>query len=101
MDQKENNWKLIQKYIKNQFNIPPNVHNILFLIGIQELGYGFQHLDQAEKTKVINFASIYIMNFIDKKEKSYLKNQASEKDNYEEEIYKKGIINYFKTKKIL
>ncbi len=101
MNNKENVWKSIQEYIQSQFNIPPDVHNILFLIGVQEMGYGFQQLDQATKTKVINFASLYIMNFIKEEDKKNLKNQDPEKYVYEEEIYKTGIINYFEFKKII
>lgn len=97
----EKEWNSIQKYIQSQFNLNPDVYNILFLIGVQELGYGFQQLDQTTKTKVINFATMYIMNYIEEKDKKALKNQGYEDEYYEEEIYKTGIINYFKSKKIL
>jgi hypothetical protein len=96
----ENDWKAIQKYIQSQFNIKPDVYNILFLIGVQELGYGFQQFDQTVKTKVINFASMYIMNYLDDKDKEGLKQHSGEDEHYEQEIYKKAIINYFKFKKI-
>ncbi len=97
----EKEWNSIQKYIQSQFNLNPDVYNILFLIGVQELGYGFQQLDQTTKTKVINFATMYIMNYLEEKDKKALKNQGYEDEYYEEEIYKTGIINYFKSKKIL
>jgi len=101
MHSNKESWKYIQKYIQSEFNVKPDVHNILFLIGVQELEYGFQQLDQAAKTKVINFASIYIMNFLNDEDKKILKNNVSEENFYKEEVYKKGIINYFKSKKIL
>ncbi|MCF8335211.1 MAG: hypothetical protein K9H65_01285 [Bacteroidales bacterium] len=97
----ESEWKSIQEYIQSQFNVKPDIHNILFLIGVQELGYGFQQLDQATKTKVINFASIYILNYVEKENKQIFKNQGDEENYYNEDIYKTGIINYFKSKKIL
>jgi len=97
----EKDWKAIQNYIQSQFNLKPDVYNILFLIGVQELGYGFQQLDQTAKTKVINFASMYIMNYLDENDKEKLKHHGAEYEHYEEEIYKTAIINYFKSKKIL
>ena len=101
MNDNDRDWEFIEKYIQNQFNIKPDVHNILFLVGVQELGYGFQQLDQAAKTKVINFASMYIMNYLNEEEKKILKNSNSDENCYKEETYKTGIINYFKSKKII
>ena len=100
-DNNEKAWKSVQEYIQKQFNVSPNIHNILFLIGVQEMGYGFVQLDQATKTKVINFASLYIMSYLDEEDKKSIKNQSSKDNYYEDEIYIKGIINYFKSEKII
>ncbi|MFO8235128.1 MAG: hypothetical protein R6U04_06980 [Bacteroidales bacterium] len=100
-------WEQIENYIQNEFNVLPEVHNILFLIGIQELGYGFQKLDKDTKVKVINFASIFVLKYINDKDIAHIKNNFPdryEKDyetKYEEEIYKLAIIRYFREKNIL
>lgn len=101
MEEKEKRWKRIQHYIQSNFNLEPNVHNILFLIGIQELGYGFSQLSRETKTKVFNFASMYIMNYLNDEEKKMIRKENFHKNHFEEHIYKRAIINYFETKKIL
>jgi hypothetical protein len=101
----DNSWKQVEEFIDKEFHVEPQIHNILYLIGIQELGYGFSKLDHQTKTKVINFASMYILNFLKEDEKNYLKDKYSkEKDGVnkiEEQLYKKAIINYFKNKGII
>ncbi|MGM0498175.1 MAG: hypothetical protein ACQESJ_09680 [Bacteroidota bacterium] len=86
----------------------PHIHNVLFLIGVQELDYGFSKLDQNTKTKVMNFASMYILSFLKEEDKNYLKTKYKDSHNehkaleeIEKEIYKKGIINYFLIKGII
>ena len=101
MDEKRKYWRAIQQYIKSQFNTEPNVHNILFLIGIQELGYGFNQINQDTKTKVINFASLYIMSYMTEEEKNTIQQNGSDQDHFQDNIYKTAIINYFISKKIL
>jgi hypothetical protein len=101
----EEDWTQIERFIEKEFHVEPLIHNILFLIGIQELGYGFNKLDHQTKTKVINFSSIYILNFLKDEEKKYLKdkyrNDKDGPDKIEEQLYKKGIINYFKNKGVI
>ena len=96
----EEYWKSIKNYIRDNFSVEPNVHTIIFLIGIRELGYGFIQLDQETKTKVINFASMFILKFISEQDKKYLQHPEVDED-YKERIYKQGIIRYFKSNQIL
>lgn len=105
MDENEKYWQQIQQFVKEKFGLPGEVYDIVFLIGVRELGYGFQQLDQETKTKVFNFASIYLMNYMDQEQRKKIqddvKAMAGEDDDLlEESIYKQAIINYFKDKKI-
>mgnify|MGYP006278311579 CR=1 FL=1 len=101
----EDRWKQVEEFIEKEFHVEPQIHNVLFLIGVQELGYGFTKLDQQTKTKVMNFASMYILNFLNEDEKNYLKDKyRKEKDGankIEQQLYKKGIINYFNNKGVI
>jgi len=117
MEDKEKYWHKIQKFVRDQFGMPGEVYDIVFLIGVREMGYGFQQLDQDTKTKVFNFASIYLMNFMSGEERRKIKDEGKpavetggdeeNKPSYdaggdlEEVIYKQAIINYFREKKIL
>lgn len=97
----KDNWEKVKKYIKEEFNLSPEIHSILFLIGIQELNYGFQQLDKDTKVKVINFASIFVLKFLEEKDREKLKKNFQELDKtdkteYEEELYKLAIVRYFK-----
>jgi len=97
----ENDWNQIITYLKKSFKIEATVSNALFLIGVNELGYGFKKLDQQEKTKVINFASIYIMKFLSSQDKKKLAEASEDMNLAEDVIYKKAIINYFEYKGII
>jgi len=97
----ENDWKKIESHLKKNFNLNATVENALFLIGVNELGYGFEKLDQQLKTKVINFASIFIMNFLNEEDKKKLAENSNGEDIEEDKIYKKAIINYFNHKEII
>lgn len=104
----EDNWKKIEDFIEKEFHVEPNIHNILFLIGVQELNYGFNKLDQNAKTKVMNFASMYILSFLKEEDKNYIKSKYENTQNVhkaeeevEKQIYRKGIINYFLYKGII
>jgi|GEM_PF-3584815 len=101
-------WKKIEDFVEKEFHVEPFIHNILFLIGVQELNYGFSKLDQDTKTKAMNFASMYILSFLKEEDKTFLKNKYKNNENgekaeeeIEKEIYKKGIINYFSHKGII
>jgi hypothetical protein len=98
-------WNKIKKLIKKDFYLEPLVHNILFIIGIQELNYGFEQLDSDTKTKVINFASMYILKFLNeedrKKVRDKVNNGTIKEEESEDEIYKQAIINYFESKEII
>jgi len=124
MEEKEKYWQQIRQYVRDRFGMPGEVYDIVFLIGVREMGYGFQQLDQDTKTKVFNFASIYLMNFMSGEERGRIIKPSAEADrNYtdrhcadgdcadgnwdkgdwdlEEQIYKQAIINYFREKKII
>ena len=101
-------WKKIKDFVEKEFHVEPFIHNILFLIGVQELNYGFNKLDQDTKTKAMNFASMYILSFLKEEDKTFLKNKYRNTDKgekaeeeIEKEIYKKGILNYFRHKGII
>lgn len=104
----EDHWKKVEDFIEKEFHVEPHIHNVLFLIGVQELNYGFSKLDQSTKTKVMNFASMYILSFLKEEDKNYLKrkykdiqNEHKAQEEVEKQIYKKGIINYFIHKGII
>ena len=108
MKNQETYWQKIRHFVRDKFGLPGEVYDIVFLVGVQELGYGFQQLDQETKTKVFNFASIYLMKYMDREQRRAIQIQAKseaeedEQEQYlEKEIYKQAIINYFKDKKIL
>lgn len=64
------------------------------------MGYGFTQLNQETKTKVFNFVSIYIMNYLNSEEKRML-SEPSGDEHKKEEIYKYAIIRYFNAKNII
>jgi len=101
MDENQKYWHRIQVFVQERFGMKGDVWDIIYLIGIQELGYGFQQLDQAAKTKVINFASMYLMNFMDPHQRRELKREYEDEEELEEQFYRQAIIRYFTTKKIL
>ena len=102
MEEREKYWQQIRQYVRDRFGMPGGVYDIVFLIGVREMGYGFQQLDQDTKTKVFNFASIYLMNFMSGEERREIQIEAEAKAKaQEEEIYKQAIINYFREKKII
>ncbi len=95
------NWEKVKKYIKEEFNLNPEIHSILFLIGIQELNYGFKQLDKDTKVKVINFASIFVLKYLEEKDREKIKQNfhnlsKTDETDYEEELYKLAIVRYFK-----
>ena len=102
MEEQEKYWQQIQQFVRDQFGMPGEVYDIVFLIGVREMDYGFQQLDQDTKTKVFNFASIYLMKYMSGEERQKIHVEAEAKDmEEEEEIYKQTIINYFREKKII
>lgn len=72
MNEREKYWQRIRQFVRTQFAMPGEVYQIVFLIGVRELGYGFQQLDQDTKTKVFNFAAIYLMNYMGREEREQI-----------------------------
>lgn len=110
MENQEKYWQQIRQFVRDQFGMPGEVYDIVFLIGVREMGYGFQQLDQDTKTKVFNFASIYLMNFMSGEERKKIRSENERGDerhgdadngDLETSIYKQAIINYFREKKII
>ncbi|MBS3807083.1 MAG: hypothetical protein KGY60_06220 [Bacteroidales bacterium] len=110
MEDQEKYWQQIRQFVRDQFGMPGEVYDIVFLIGVREMGYGFQQLDQDTKTKVFNFASIYLMNFMSGEERKKIRSENEplteanghiDNGDLEASIYKQAIINYFREKKIL
>jgi len=88
MEEKEKYWQQIRQYVRDRFGMPGEVYDIVFLIGVREMGYGFQQLDQDTKTKVFNFASIYLMNFMSGEERGRIIKPSAEADrNYTDRNY--------------
>mgnify|MGYP006299303485 FL=1 len=94
-------WMRIRQFVQEEFGLPGNTWDILFMIGIRELGYGFTQLDQETKTKVFNFVSIYLMKFMDHEQRLQIQNNTDDLTEVEEKIYRQAIIHYFKSKQIL
>lgn len=98
-------WPEIVQFFKNEFHMEPEIHNILFMIGVQELGYGFQQLNKDTKTKVINFATLFIAKFIYEEDRDLIRDEISngtiKESDSEEKIYKLAVINYFREKEII
>src|SRR6056297_941364 len=86
MEEQEKYWQQIRQFVRDQFGMPGEVYDIVFLIGVREMGYGFQQLDQDTKTKVFNFASIYLMNFMsgEEQEKIRSENETSDENHGDE-----------------
>ena len=101
----EKYWSKLEYYFQEAFHLEPEIHNMLFMIGVQELGYGFQQLDKDTKTKVINFASMFILKYIDENDRKLIEETVERKAlgerETEEEVYKLAIINYFREKEII
>lgn len=101
----EKYWEKIAIFFKDEFHMEPEIHNILFMIGVQELGYGFQQLDKDTKTKVINFATIFISKYIEEQDRQHVKDQIEKgiirPEDTEDEIYRLAILKYFKEKEII
>jgi len=101
MEEEEKYWHKIQDYIRSHFGMKGEVYDIAYLIGVRELGYGFEPLDQDTKTKVYNFVAIYLMNFMDEEQRREIRKKYGDQPDMEEQIYRKAIIHYFRSKQIL
>ena len=59
----ESNWSKLIKNLKKDFNKIPDINAILFLIGIQELGSGFQEFSKEQKQDLLHIATCKILSF--------------------------------------
>jgi calcineurin-like phosphoesterase len=49
-------WQLLQEKLADKFGMEPDLHNIIFLIGVQELGMGYKKFKKNEKIDVMHVA---------------------------------------------
>lgn len=52
----EKKWDNILKKVRAQFGEDIDLHGILFLIGVQELGMGYRNFTKQEKTELLHIA---------------------------------------------
>jgi len=52
----EHNWKVLLERLSKQFDEPLDMQALLFLIGVQELGKGYQNLSKDQKIDVMHIA---------------------------------------------
>lgn len=52
----ENKWRKFEKKISDEFGDELDLQSILFLIGVQELGFGFRKYSKDDKLNVIHVA---------------------------------------------
>jgi len=106
-EQFEQEWdKLILKFSKH-FKVSAEYEFILFMLGIQEMGWGFREYSKTEKMDLINVARCRIL-----VRQGYIKEtgidgegfpifEASPKvksmmPSYQNQLIKKGLIEYFR-----
>lgn len=56
-------WSQLLKKIEDQFGVDPDLQGILFLIGVQELGKGFQNFSKSEKQDLMHIATCRLLSY--------------------------------------
>ncbi len=101
-------WDKLILQLSKQFKVTAEIEFILFMMGIQEMGIGFREFSKTEKMDLINVARCRIL-----ARQGYIKEtgidpegwpifEASSKvksmiPSFQNQLIKKGIIEYFKT----
>ncbi len=49
-------WQLLLEILTEKFGMEPDLHSVLFLIGVQELGMGYKKFKKDEKINVLHIA---------------------------------------------
>lgn len=111
LDAKE--WNSVEEVVESvSGKRPENVNAVLFLIGVQELGKGFQHFSKEEKQdllhiatcKVFSLGGYYRFTHID--DDGWPHYELTEKLPHrkllqQEELIKEYIVQYFRTEELI
>ena len=54
-------WKLLTEKLSEQFGEAPDLQTVLFLIGVQELGRGYQKFSKEEKQDLMHIATCALL----------------------------------------
>ena len=100
-------WEALIKKLEEQFGEIPDVQTILFLIGVQELGRGYQKFSKEEKQDLMHIATCKLLS-----QWGYYELEGLDKDGWphwksksklphltllqQEQLLKQSIIEYFK-----
>ncbi len=49
-------WTILTETLAEKFGMEPDLHNIIFLVGVQELGMGYKKFKKDEKVNVMHIA---------------------------------------------
>ena len=102
----ENTWHIFEKRLSAQFGDELDLQSILFLIGIQELGFGYRKYSKDEKLHVIHVAVCSLL-----EEYGYYSFEGRDADGWphfkfdktlpnlsdkdQERLIKEAVMNYF------
>lgn len=59
----EKRWKSVLKFISESFGEVEDIKDIIFLIGLQELGFGFRKLSKDEKVDVMHVGVSHLLSY--------------------------------------
>ena len=99
-------WENFCKWFENKFHFQPEMTNIFFLIGVQELKKGYKDFSRKEKLELIRLGKCKILSIMGYLEHTGFDNEKwpvwEKKSNFtelekhnEQKILKKGILAYF------
>lgn len=107
-------WDKVEEFIMNNFsdNERPNLDNILFLIGVQELGQGNKKFEKEDKLNLIHIAvcrllepyGYYRFKGVDNEgwpQFEFLDELPELKPNEQSILIRKAIIRYFDEKELI
>lgn len=101
------NWQLLSKKLSQQFKVEVDVVFVLFLIGIQETGKGFENFTKDEKFELIYIGNCKALSYMGYYKQigvsreqwpiwKNLKPLPEMDDTTKELLLKEGIISYFR-----
>ena len=102
----ENQWKKVLDYVSNSFGEVEDLKDVVFLIGVQELGLGFRNFSKDEKVDVMHIGVCCLLGqygyyeILGRDEDGWPHWQATVSlpeltDNDRELLLKRAIIKYF------
>jgi len=108
----EKNWKQVLEKLNTQFGKDIDLQAILFLIGVQELGKGYQQFSKTQKVDIMHIAICTLLEQYD-----YYLYEGKDADNWphwslneklpplepylQEQLIQQAIINYFEKQESL